>query len=139
MNTIIVVDDDSTIRSILHYHLLTLGYDVIEHDSGIGVDTLIQQHHPIACMIDIVMHDKNGADVIREIAAWPSRPKLIAISADTSFLELADMFGSDAVLSKPVRAGCIKQTLDRIFDQTTEAYPAVPFVQGENHNRTMAR
>ena len=114
MSTILVVDDDALFRTIIRHHLIGIGYDVIEHDSGIGVDKIILKYRPVACIVDIIMDEKDGADLIREIAQWPLRPKLIALSSDYECLALANNFGADAVLSKPIVDGIIEQTLDRL-------------------------
>ncbi len=102
MKKILVVDDDRLFRATMKRHLEQLGYEVVENDSGLGVDEQIQQDQPVACLIDIVMDKKEGIETIMEISKLPNRPKIISVSSNILYLDLAMSIGSDAQLLKPI-------------------------------------
>lgn len=111
---IIVADDDALFRTIVRKHLGELGYTVIECDSGAGVIPGIRQHHPVACLIDLVMDVKEGVETIGEIVALADRPKLIAVSSNRFYLDLAADLGADATLAKPVTPAALKAALTKL-------------------------
>ncbi len=114
MKTMIVADDDEMFRMIMRRHLGAMGFEVIEDDSGKAVVAQIGQYRPVACLIDIVMGEKDGIETMTEIAELPRRPKVIAVSSNAFYLELASELGADATLQKPIALATLKATLDRL-------------------------
>ncbi|MEY4751441.1 MAG: hypothetical protein RIQ60_3655 [Pseudomonadota bacterium] len=99
---VLVVDDDALFRTIVRRQLEALGFAVIEHDKGAGVKERIAQHRPVACLIDLVMDVRDGIETIQDVLALADRPKVIAVSGNPKFLYMADGFGIDGTLVKPV-------------------------------------
>lgn len=114
MDTILVIDDDELFRSITRHHLEAMGYQVVEHDSGIGITKLIAHYWPVACLIDIVMDGKEGIETIMEISALPDRPKIIAVSGNPEYLALVGDLGADLTLVKPVSPDNLRQALVKL-------------------------
>lgn len=115
MNKILVVDDDRLFRVLMKHHLETLGYAVIENDSGLGVDQQILHEQPVACLIDIIMDKKEGLETIMEISSLPNRPKIISVSSNMQYLDWAMSIGSDAQLAKPVTPESLANTLHALL------------------------
>ncbi len=114
MSTIIVADDDALFRAIMKRHLDQMGFLVIEEDSGKNVLALIRQHRPVACLIDLVMDEKEGIETILEIGKLPEKPLVIAVSSNAMYLDLAEAVGADATLCKPVAPATLQDTLSRL-------------------------
>lgn len=114
MKTIIVADDDAMFRMIMQRHLGTMGFAIIENESGKQVAEQIRQYQPVACLIDIIMEEKEGIETITEIAELPHRPKVIAVSSNAFYLDLASECGADAALQKPIALETLKATLGRL-------------------------
>ncbi len=102
MQTVLVVDDDEVFRAIMRRNLEKLGYSVAENNSGVGVLQQIQELNPIACLLDIVMDKKEGLETICELVTVSPRPKIIATSSNSFYLECAVDLGADAQLKKPI-------------------------------------
>lgn len=100
--TIILADDDAMFRHIMRRHLNSFGFKVVEHESGKHVVSQIYDLEPVACIIDIVMAEKEGMETISEIENLPRRPKIIAVSSDSFYLNLAFHLGADTTLRKPI-------------------------------------
>jgi CheY-like chemotaxis protein len=120
MKTILLVDDDPQLRTLLGLTLRGSGYLVIEADSGIAGLQLARKHLPDLILSDIDMPGGDGASLLRNVRSDPElkfrqfvlmsgRPDLIA--AAQGFEEKADDF-----LAKPVRReellSCLKERLD---------------------------
>lgn len=114
MKTIIVADDDAMFRMIMQRHLGALGFRVIEETSGKDVVAQIGQYQPVACLIDLIMEEKEGIETITEVAQLPRRPKVIAVSSNAFYLGMAVDLGADATLQKPIALETLKATLDRL-------------------------
>ena len=114
MKTILVVDDDPLFRKSVIHQLTELDISAIEHDSGWRVESLIRQHQPVACIIDIVMAGKEGLETINEISKITEKPKIIAVSSNETYLGWAKYLGADAVLIKPVYSETLKTTLSEL-------------------------
>ena len=111
MQTVLVVDDDEMFRAIMKRNLENLGYSVAENNSGVGVLQQIQALKPIACLLDIVMDNKEGLETIGELNTLLTRPKIIAVSSNSFYLECAVDLGADAQLKKPVTPEALSAAL----------------------------
>ena len=111
METVLVVDDDEMFRAIMKRNLEKLGYSVAENNSGVGVLKQIQELNPIACLLDIVMDNKEGLETIGELNTLSIRPKIIAVSSNSFYLECAVDLGADAQLKKPVTTEALSAVL----------------------------
>jgi len=74
--TLLVVENEAPIRSLLSQGLERLGYTVLSAESGDVALALVQQHTgPIALVItDVVMPDMSGPELVRRLGA--ARPGL---------------------------------------------------------------
>lgn len=115
MKTILVVDDDDNLRLILKHHLEGFGFSVIESSSGDGVVGMIAEHKPVACLIDIVMDEKEGIETIVEITSTlASPPRIIAISSNPMYLDLVGELGADGILQKPISRPALQGKLNEL-------------------------
>ena len=133
MKTILLVDDDPQLRTLLGLTLRGSGYSVIEADSGVAGLELARKHLPDLILSDIDMPGGDGASLLREVRSDPElrfrqfvlmsgRPDLIGAQ---NIEEKADGF-----LAKPVRReellGCLKKRLDHSASWRAENQMARP-------------
>lgn len=120
MKTILLVDDDPQLRTLLGLTLQGSGYLVIEADSGIKGLELARKHLPDLILSDIDMPGGDGASLLRHVRHDPElkfrqfvlmsgRPDLIA--SDQDIKEKADDFLAKPV-SREVLLSCLKERLD---------------------------
>jgi CheY-like chemotaxis protein len=120
MKTILLVDDDPQLRTLLGLTLQGSGYLVIEADSGIKGLELARKHLPDLILSDIDMPGGDGASLLRDVRHDPElkfrqfvlmsgRPDLIA--SDQDIKEKADDFLAKPV-SREVLLSCLKERLD---------------------------
>jgi CheY-like chemotaxis protein len=109
MKRILIVDDDSQVRSMLRRTLKHEGFLVEEAENG-RVALEVCALRPIDAVItDLFMPEKAGLRLIQDLQAQPETAsiKIIAISgggalAPENYLDVAKKFGALRVFRKPV-------------------------------------
>tara|TARA_R110002072_G_scaffold33933_5_gene102225 strand:+ start:1176 stop:1523 length:348 start_codon:yes stop_codon:yes gene_type:complete len=103
MTTILLVDDDTDLRSTLCETLEDAGFRVLAASGGHAALDIIKRETVDAAVTDIVMADGEGIEFI--INAKKARPTLpvIAMSAKALYLRDAAGLGTDHTLLKPFR------------------------------------
>ncbi len=107
MATLLLIEDEESIREGLRDRLVSEGYQVIDAPNGrIGVD-LFRRHRPDAVITDILMPEKDGLEVIMEVRKERPGQCIIAMSAgktpglDLDVLNIAKKLGASYTLEKP--------------------------------------
>ncbi|MEB3232340.1 MAG: response regulator transcription factor [Leptolyngbyaceae bacterium] len=67
MKTILLVDDDVTLRIALSHYLETHGYTIIQAETGVEALSLFEQYHPDLIVSDIVMPQMDGLEFCRTL------------------------------------------------------------------------
>jgi len=106
VKTVLVVDDDPSIRALIRLFLEGAGYTVAEAGDGRrGMRTLLAS--PVDLLIlDIFMPEMDGLEVLQKLREQHRDCKVMAISGGSAkigmdLLSHATIFGADAVLEKP--------------------------------------
>jgi len=102
--TILIIDDDATIREYLHFILEEEGYAVLEAENGCrGIELL--EHHPVSIIItDLIMPEKEGIETIGEIKSTYPECRIIAMSGGINrdnYLSITQVLGAHAIIKKP--------------------------------------
>ncbi len=108
MPGILLVDDEDIVRGLLKLLLTSSGYEVWEASDGNRVNELYERHRPDLVVLDIVMPDKEGLEIIKELRLIDPNARIIAMSGGgtgkaESYLLLAMKLGAKYTLSKPFR------------------------------------
>ncbi len=102
---ILLADDSQFMRTILKGILdkLNLSAEYIEAGGGIQTVELYLQHHPDLLLLDLIMPEKDGMDVLREISSQKGTGKIIIVSAigQDKVMEEAKALGADGFIVKP--------------------------------------
>lgn len=100
--SILVVEDDGTLRELLKYNLLKEGYGVlVAKDGGEALD-LYHKHQPHLVILDIMLPVIDGTEVCRIIRAKSSTP-IIMLTAKTEEIDkvVGLELGADDYITKP--------------------------------------
>ncbi len=97
----LVIDDESDTATVLTYHLRRLGFVTTVAGSGELAERLLHDEAWDLVIVDVVLPDVDGRDLVPGIRALDSHPEVIL----TSVLSAGDLFdhAADALLSKPFR------------------------------------
>jgi two-component system nitrogen regulation response regulator NtrX len=77
---ILVIDDEKNIRRSMELILKSEGFDVISAESGKAAMTLLQKKRPDAIFLDVMLPEKDGLSILKEIKATYSEIEIIMIS-----------------------------------------------------------
>ncbi len=83
--SILVVDDDPIVRSLMRATLAHDGFAVIEAEDGVEGCRLYQEHHPDLLLVDFIMPRMDGYQLCRELRGDPQSayvPIVVATSLD---------------------------------------------------------
>ncbi|MBQ1211851.1 MAG: response regulator transcription factor [Clostridia bacterium] len=99
---ILVVDDDVNICDILRMYLERVGYEVkIANDGAEGVDTF-KRFEPDLVLLDIMLPEKDGWQVCREIREVSSNPIIMITAKGEVFDKVLGLeLGADDFIVKP--------------------------------------
>jgi CheY-like chemotaxis protein len=120
MPRILVVDDNAEFGRILQAHLTAHGHEVVAAKDGEQGLALIERETFDIVLTDILMPQRDGIEVLRQVKQrWPSLP-VIAVSGGGwikagDLLEMADRLGADRVLQKPVRRDDLLAAVDAVL------------------------
>jgi len=100
--TVLVVEDDPAIRSMLVGALTAGGYQVHEADCAAKGETLAGNRRIDVFLIDLGLPDRDGLELIRGLRRWTQRP-VIVLSGRTQESEKVEALdsGADDYLIKP--------------------------------------
>ncbi len=106
MGSILIIDDDKHIRYLLKVALEPMGHQIVEATNGKEALTILQDSSPSLMIIDILMPELDGIELIRNIRRTKTDKKIIAISGGQSIenvdiLDLAQRLGATHTLQKP--------------------------------------
>jgi DNA-binding response OmpR family regulator len=106
MASILLVEDDLQLRSMLRIVLDRAGHVVQEAGNGKEAIALYSKSPADLIVTDLVMPDKEGLETIREFRRSYPDVKIIAMSGGgrtgaENYLDLAKKLGADYTLTKP--------------------------------------
>jgi CheY-like chemotaxis protein len=106
MARILVIDDESMVRTLLRDVLEGAGHEVQEGANGDEAIAALAEFRPDILIVDLIMPEQDGLYVIREVRRSMPKAKVIAISgmhslAGFDYLKPAVKLGADLALYKP--------------------------------------
>ncbi|MEW5957118.1 MAG: ATP-binding protein, partial [Chloroflexota bacterium] len=132
---ILVVDDDPVNRKMLRKVFEPLGFTVMEAVDGLAGLEALEQFRPQLALIDLVMPNLDGLELIRRArrSARGTETVLIAISASAFKETRAECFavGGDDFLTKPIEIGQLLGLLEKYLPldwiyEKDKATPSAP-------------
>lgn len=131
MATILIVDDDASIRAVIVHALKSAGHQVFT--AGDGKEGLWHSRavRPDLIITDLFMPIQEGLELIKELRAGFPQIGILAISgtsvASRAMLAVALELGATTTLEKPFD----KETLLALVDKTLQMKPPLAGFQGE--------
>ena len=115
--TLLVVDDDPDVRSLLSDMLPSLGYAVDFASSGSEALASLDRRRPDLMMLDFAMPDMNGAEVAREALTRYPGLRIVFASGHADTKQIDAVVGSARRLRKPFRMGELADVLSEALSQ----------------------
>ena len=115
MTRVLVAEDEHRIREVLMDHLFDLDYEVMGADNGRVALEQANREHPDVILLDIMMPEMDGFEVLDRLKANPATediPVIMLTSMDAAEGERMAMdLGVDHYISKPVQLDILEATL----------------------------
>jgi len=143
---ILVVEDESSIRSFIIINLSRAGYDVVEADSGERALELLSSEQGIGvALLDVMLPGIDGFEVCRKIRAGGSKIGIIMLTARAQEVDRVTglMTGADDYVTKPfspteliARIDALYRRLDGVIAEDKSKMVSGPF-ELNTRNRTL--
>jgi len=124
---VLVVDDDATIRRLLVVTLQRQGYQTLEACNGRQALASMRAESPDIVIMDLVMPEVSGWEVLRERAADPSLlriPMIIVTAIGTHKARVDVLEQVSAVIAKPFDLDTVLTTLTQCLENPNLLAPA---------------
>ncbi len=103
LKTILVVEDEISIATLLKYNLERVGYEVLlAHDGKVGLDMAIE-NSPDLILLDLMLPTMDGMEVCKELRSQKRNIPIIMLTArDDEFDKVLGLeLGADDYMTKP--------------------------------------
>ena len=115
---ILVVDDDTPIRSLLRQELTDAGYQVAEAANGKAALDMVRLNKPDLIILDVMMPEINGFDVAAVLKNDPATMDIpIIILSIVQDKERGYRIGVDRYLTKPINTDKLFHEVDVLLEQ----------------------
>ncbi len=118
MKKVLVLEDESSIRSFIVINLRRAGYDVIEAESGEeALEKLQENPDTRVALLDIMLPGIDGFEVCRRIRATNLRIGIIMLTARSQEMDKVTglLFGADDYVTKPFSPSELMARVDAIY------------------------
>ena len=133
MKKVMVLEDESSIRSFIVINLRRAGYEVIEAETGEEALEKLQQNHDIrVALLDIMLPGIDGFEVCRRIRATNAQIGIIMLTARSQEMDKVTglMTGADDYVTKPFSPAELTARVDALLRRAGDA-PLVSAAVGE--------
>jgi CheY-like chemotaxis protein len=125
MATVLVIDDEPSLRQTVRRALQSEKHEVLEAGDGVTALRLMADHRLDLVVTDLYMPRMDGMEFTIRLSQQNPHPRIIAISGGGfmekgSLLETARRLGADATLAKPFT---IKELLETVSDVLKRGEP----------------
>ena len=148
MKKVLVLEDETSIRSFVVINLKRAGYEAIEAGTGAEAFEQLKQNPDIkVAILDIMLPDIDGFEVCRKIRASDPHVGIIMLTARTQEMDKVTglMTGADDYVTKPFSPAELTARIDALYRRTggTEQLDNGEIVQGpfrlNTRNRTLEK
>ena len=120
MARILIIDDDKMVLNMLRQVLEGAQHTVVEASNGEVAMRLWREHPADLIITDILMPEKDGLEVIRELRRECPTVKVIALSGGSrkihfDALDVAKRFGALSTLEKPFELKELLASVDTVL------------------------
>lgn len=120
---ILVVDDEPGIVNVLRIKLRLSGFDVITTTSGAEAIELARNREPDIMLVDILMPEVTGMDVIHKVREFSPVP-IIVFTAKPDIAEFALNLGANDSIAKPFDPEQMVHKIETVLGKADNQHPA---------------
>jgi DNA-binding response OmpR family regulator len=136
---VIIVEDQLTVADLLAEMLSLDEYQVIKIHSSTGALSIIRAENPDVVLLDIMMPDVSGLEVLRFMRREPGLQQIpvVIVSAKALPADIRKGFeeGATAYLTKPVDMSTLRETVAQVIREAAKQ-DAAPITDDEEERKT---
>jgi CheY-like chemotaxis protein len=126
MPSVLVIDDDASLRSVVVSTFERMGYRVYAAENGRSGVALFAAEPCDLVITEVLMPVMDGIETIIALRKIANPPAIIAISGagymhGADVLRTARLLGANAVLPKPVSMSCLLRVAAEVLDAKADA------------------
>jgi DNA-binding response OmpR family regulator len=119
---ILLIDDDAGVLTSYQIVLTEAGHEVVLAEDGRAGLKLAKHNEFDLIISDLLMPEMDGLEMIRELRKERPTAKILAVSGGGNvkpgfYLKLADKFGADLTLQKPLSKSELLQAVSTLLSQ----------------------
>ena len=121
MRKVMVLEDESSIRSFIVINLRRAGYEVVEAETGEeALDKLHENPDTLVALLDVMLPGIDGFEVCRRIRATNPRIGIIMLTARSQEMDKVTglMTGADDYVTKPFSPAELTARVDALYRRT---------------------
>lgn len=119
MRKLLIVDDEEGIRSLVRMTLESDRYEILEAVEGSEAIELARAHRPDLVLLDIMLPDQSGIEILRELKKDPrtagATVVMLTAKAQGSDISDAEEAGADGYFTKPFSPIALLTKVGQIF------------------------
>ncbi len=122
MGKILLCDDSAFARKRLKDIIKNYGHEIIEASNGREALEKALNENPDLVMLDLLMPEMDGTDVLKELKEKNYKTPVVIVSADIqeSTINLCLDLGAKSFINKPPKAGEIEAAIESAFNNKGE-------------------
>ncbi len=126
---ILIIDDDTRLRKLLHTYLQQNGFLVSEAANADEAEDLLKYLKPDALIMDVMMPQKNGDILTRELRQKGFKTPILILTArgDTDSRIIGLEAGADDYLPKPFEPKELLLRLNNLLKRTIQEQETISF------------
>ena len=102
METVLVVDDEPTLREVVVRYLERAGYHALEAGDGDEAETVLRKHTPDLVILDLMLPGTDGLELCRRIRADSALPVIMLTARGEEADRIVGLeLGADDYVTKP--------------------------------------
>lgn len=114
---VLVVEDDPSVRGLLHTLLSTEGYEVATASDGLAGLVKAASTHPALVLLDLMMPDLGGVRVLEQMREDPElagTPVIVVTGKVDAVPGIRALLGQDSVFVKPFAVADLLARVDQV-------------------------
>jgi len=119
-STVICVDDDAGLQTVIGHHLEEQGYRVLSVMSGSELQERLETESADAILLDLMLPDAQGLDLIKTIRSKTNTPIIIVSGKDDTMEKIIGLeMGADDYMTKPFAMRELSARLKAVLRRST--------------------
>jgi DNA-binding response OmpR family regulator len=116
---VLVVDDEPGIGKVLRIKLRLHGYEGVTTTSGAEAIELVRTQPPDIVLLDILMPDVTGMDVIEKVRTFSQVP-IVVFTAKPDVIQFALKLGANDSIAKPFDPDQVVKKIETVLNAASQ-------------------